>query len=88
MMELSRGEVVRRLGEVGYVADPQLAVAITLMRTFGRPLLLKGEAGVGKTEVSNAPSGRRPITRSAPSRTWAGCRRSRTRSSMRSPISA
>ena len=40
-MELSREEVQRRLGEVGYVADPQLAMAITLMRTLGRPLLLE-----------------------------------------------
>jgi hypothetical protein len=31
-MELSREEVQRRLAEVGYVADPQLAMAITLMR--------------------------------------------------------
>ena len=53
-MELSREEVQRRLGEVGYVADPQLAMAITLMRTLGRPLLLEGEAGVGKTEVGKA----------------------------------
>ena len=53
-MELSREEVERRLAAVGYVADPQLAMAITLMRTLGRPLLLEGEAGVGKTEVGKA----------------------------------
>ena len=50
-MELTREEVQRRLAEVGYVADPQLAMAITLMRRLERPLLLEGEAGVGKSEV-------------------------------------
>ena len=53
-MELTREEVQRRLAEVGYVADPQLAMAITLMRRLERPLLLEGEAGVGKTEVGKA----------------------------------
>ena len=53
-MELSREEVEHRLAAVGYIADPQLAMAITLMRTLGRPLLLEGEAGVGKTEVGKA----------------------------------
>jgi MoxR-like ATPase len=50
-MELSRDEVMKGLAEVGYVADPQLATAIVLMRRLERPLLLEGEAGVGKTEV-------------------------------------
>ena len=53
-MELAREEVLRRLGEAGYVADPQLATAIALMRRLQRPLLLEGEAGVGKTEVGKA----------------------------------
>jgi hypothetical protein len=53
-MELSREEVLKRLAAAGYVADPQLAVAITLMRRLQRPLLLEGEAGVGKTEVGKA----------------------------------
>jgi MoxR-like ATPase len=53
-MELSRDGVMKGLAEVGYVADPQLATAIVLMRRLGRPLLLEGEAGVGKTEVGKA----------------------------------
>ncbi|MDH3597696.1 MAG: MoxR family ATPase [Rhodospirillales bacterium] len=53
-MTLSREEVLGRLGGVGYVADPQLATAIVLMQQLGRPLLLEGEAGVGKTEVAKA----------------------------------
>jgi MoxR-like ATPase len=36
----------------GYVADRDLATAIYLSLALGRPLLLEGEAGVGKTEVA------------------------------------
>ena len=35
-----------------YVADRGLATSIYLALTLGRPLLLEGEAGVGKTEVA------------------------------------
>lgn len=35
-----------------YFADPGLATAVFLAVTLGRPLLLEGEAGVGKTEVA------------------------------------
>jgi MoxR-like ATPase len=35
----------------GYVADRDLATAVFLSLALGRPLLLEGEAGVGKTEV-------------------------------------
>ncbi len=50
----SRGQIADRLAEVGYVADPSLATALSLMDMLGRPLLLEGEAGVGKTEVAKA----------------------------------
>ncbi|HEX6104389.1 MAG TPA: MoxR family ATPase [Gemmatimonadales bacterium] len=36
----------------GYVADRDLATAVYLSLALGRPLLLEGEAGVGKTEVA------------------------------------
>lgn len=36
----------------GYVADRDLATVIFLALRLGRPLLLEGEAGVGKTEVA------------------------------------
>ena len=51
------GEVVelqRRLQEAGYVAERPLAAALLLMLDLGRPLLLEGDAGVGKTEVAKA----------------------------------
>jgi MoxR-like ATPase len=43
-----------QLEGVGYVAEPQLAAALLLMFDLGRPLLLEGDAGVGKTEVAKA----------------------------------
>ena len=43
-----------RLEGAGYIAEPELAAAMLLMLDIGRPLLLEGDAGVGKTEVANA----------------------------------
>jgi len=46
-------EDTRRLLSSGrYVADASLATAVFLALKLGRPLLLEGEAGVGKTEVA------------------------------------
>jgi MoxR-like ATPase len=42
------------LAASGYIADSELATAISLMQLLKRPLLLEGEAGVGKTEVAKA----------------------------------
>ena len=40
------------LAAQGYIADRELSTAVFLGLTLGRPLLLEGEAGVGKTEVA------------------------------------
>jgi MoxR-like ATPase len=40
------------LAGAGYIAEPQLVAALMLMQDLGRPLLLEGDAGVGKTEVA------------------------------------
>ncbi|MEK9839455.1 MAG: MoxR family ATPase, partial [Ilumatobacter sp.] len=40
------------LREVGYLADRGLATASHIALTLGRPLLLEGEVGVGKTELA------------------------------------
>lgn len=42
------------LGQAGYVAEAPLAAALLLMLDLERPLLLEGDAGVGKTEVAKA----------------------------------
>jgi MoxR-like ATPase len=47
-------ELQRRLEGAGYIAEPALAAALLLMLDLGRPLLLEGDAGVGKTEVAKA----------------------------------
>ena len=44
----------QRLAAAGYVAERSLAAALLLMVDLGRPLLLEGDAGVGKTEVGKA----------------------------------
>src|SRR6202451_4603275 len=53
-MTLKREEISDRLAAVGYVADRDIATALWLMEFLKRPLLLEGEAGVGKTEVAKA----------------------------------
>ncbi len=36
----------------GYIAEPEIATAVFLAREMRRPLLVEGEAGVGKTEIA------------------------------------
>jgi MoxR-like ATPase len=45
-----------KLAAVGYIPDRSLSTALWLMDSLQRPLLLEGEAGVGKTEVARALS--------------------------------
>jgi MoxR-like ATPase len=54
LITLTREQISERLGTVGYVADRDIATALWLMDYLKRPLLLEGEAGVGKTEVAKA----------------------------------
>src|SRR6201993_2599405 len=54
MTMLSRDNISDRLATVGYVADRDIATALWLMDYLKRPLMLEGEAGVGKTEVAKA----------------------------------
>ena len=53
-MTITLSELSQKLAETGYVADRELAMALYLMDMLKRPLLLEGEAGVGKTEVAKA----------------------------------
>jgi MoxR-like ATPase len=47
-------ELVERLAAVDYLADEGLATALYLALALPQPLLLEGEAGVGKTEAAKA----------------------------------
>src|SRR5215475_10825852 len=51
---MNREDIANRLAAVGYIADRDIATALWLMAFLKRPLLLEGEAGVGKTEVAKA----------------------------------
>ena len=53
---MTREEISDRLAEAGYIADRDLSTALWLMDFLKRPLLIEGEAGVGKTEVAKALS--------------------------------
>ncbi|WP_316163764.1 MoxR family ATPase [Bradyrhizobium sp. SZCCHNRI20481] len=50
----TRDHIAQSLAACGYIADGELATALSLMQLLKRPLLLEGEAGVGKTEVAKA----------------------------------
>src|SRR3984893_5018644 len=53
-MILKRENISDKLAAAGYIADRDIATALWLMEFLKRPLLLEGEAGVGKTEVGKA----------------------------------
>jgi len=36
----------------GYIAEPSIATSLFLAREMGKPLLIEGDAGVGKTEIA------------------------------------
>jgi MoxR-like ATPase len=47
-------DLTDRLRDGGYLADRGLATAVYVAMELGRPLLLEGEVGVGKTELAKA----------------------------------
>jgi MoxR-like ATPase len=49
-------QIQRTLEEQTYIADPAIATALYLSMTLGKPLLIEGPAGVGKTEIAKAIS--------------------------------
>jgi MoxR-like ATPase len=54
---MDRQEIADALEQHGYIAAHDLTMALWLMNLLGRPLLLEGEAGVGKTETAKALAG-------------------------------
>jgi MoxR-like ATPase len=53
-MTASVDDLTELLAGRQYLADPQLATTLYLALVLGKPVLLEGEAGVGKTEVAKA----------------------------------
>ncbi|MBP1159467.1 MoxR family ATPase [Rhodococcus sp. PvR099] len=47
-------EVITGLAETGYLSDKATATAVFLADRLGKPLLIEGPAGVGKTELARA----------------------------------
>lgn len=45
--------IIDQLAGVDYIADPAIATSIYMAQSLGRPLLIEGRAGVGKTEIAN-----------------------------------
>src|SRR5689334_15124123 len=46
------GEIAHGFEQLGYITDPALGTAVYLTLKLGKPLLLEGHAGLGKTEVA------------------------------------
>src|SRR5256885_10777095 len=53
-LSASVGEVGDRLADVGYLASTAVATTVFLADRLGKPLLVEGPAGVGKTELAKA----------------------------------
>ena len=53
-MQQAIRDISGQLEQCGYIADTDLAAAVVLMQQLERPLLIEGEAGVGKTAIAQA----------------------------------
>jgi MoxR-like ATPase len=56
MADGSVAEVKDSLAKVGYLADEPAALVSFLAQRLGKPVLVEGQAGVGKTELAKALS--------------------------------
>jgi MoxR-like ATPase len=51
-MSAQYAEIIHSLRDCGYVADIEIATSLFLAEHLGKPILIEGEAGVGKTEIA------------------------------------
>lgn len=49
-------DVIDQLGEQGYICDKKIATVVFLAQQLGKPVLVEGPAGVGKTELAKVVS--------------------------------
>lgn len=64
-MQQKLDQLRQSVAQAGYIADQALLTSLWLMEQLSRPLLLEGDAGVGKTEVAKTLSqiSQRPLIR-------------------------
>ena len=63
-MHNSVRRIVEQMERSGYITDAEIATAVYLAMELKKPLLIEGQAGVGKTEIAKVLSetlGRRLI---------------------------
>ena len=48
-------DLQNKLSEHAYIANQELAMALKIALQLERPILLEGEAGVGKTQAAKTP---------------------------------
>ena len=53
-MNPNYAEIIARLRQLDYVADAEIATSLFLADQLAKPILIEGEAGVGKTEIARA----------------------------------
>jgi len=51
------GDIIRGLEQQGYITDAALATVVFLGTRLGKPVMLEGHAGLGKTEVAKVLAG-------------------------------
>jgi MoxR-like ATPase len=51
---LTVDELIEELSSIGYIANRGLATSMLISMKLGRPILLEGEVGVGKTELAKS----------------------------------
>lgn len=56
MMEITMDDVAKKFREQDYIADQTIITTVFLALKLQKPLLIEGEAGVGKTEISKVLS--------------------------------